>query len=224
MESLKNYTAIIIEDDRVLCENMAKLLQLYFGGVHCFYDAKSALEYLEYSDVLFVLTDIELPCMNGLELAEQIKKLDSDIEVAIITSFVTVEYLKKAVGIGLLDYIEKPITLEKLKSTLEKCTSKIEVSTKERYVIEPNIVVEMTKMELYLFGSTVKLSKKEAQLLEALLKNRGEVISQDRLIAEIWDEDEGTRRALRNLVLRTRKKFGERNIIKSHLYNGYYIE
>lgn len=224
MESLKSYTAIVIEDDRALCTNMVKLLQLYFGDVQCFYEAKSALEYLHRSDVIFALSDIELPGMNGLELAERIKKLDSAIEVAIATSFVTVEYLKRAVGIGLLDYIEKPITLEKLKTILQKCASKIEDGAKGRYVIERDIVVEMTKMEIYLFGKVVKLSKKEMLLLETLLKNRGEVIPQDRLIGEIWEESEGTRRALRNLVLRTRKKFGETNIIKSHLYSGYYIE
>lgn len=203
---------------------MTKLLEIYFGSVKGFYDAESALHFLHYNDVSFVLSDIELPGMSGLDLAEHIRSIDCDIGVAIVTSFVTVDYLKRAVDKGLLGYLEKPIVLEDLKEILQKYLQKMHSDSKKRYIIEEEMVVDIEKMELKIENTTTKLSQKETMLLEVLLSQRGSVVHQETLLSEIWGAEGGSGRALRNLILRARKKFGEHNIIKSHLYSGYYID
>ncbi|MDD3442562.1 MAG: winged helix-turn-helix domain-containing protein [Sulfurimonas denitrificans] len=57
-----------------------------------------------------------------------------------------------------------------------------------------------------------------------LLHDKGKVVSKEFLMQELWQDTEGTNAALRNLLLRLRKKLGDKEIIQNHQNYGYYIE
>ena len=90
------------------------------------HDGKEALEKIEefYPDV--VLTDITMPYINGLELAERITRNYPDISVILITGNNEFEYARKAVKIGVCDYIVKPFEKEELILSLLKLQDNIE--------------------------------------------------------------------------------------------------
>lgn len=104
---------ILIVDDE---KNVTKLLDKVFkkeGYVtHIASSGKEALDILNEHYVDVVVTDIKMPEMNGIELLSEIKKIDSSINVILITAFATVETAIEALKMGAKDYIVKPFKLE----------------------------------------------------------------------------------------------------------------
>lgn len=88
-----------------------------------------ALEFIKYRKPELVLTDINMPQMDGLELAEHIATLDENIHVIMITGYREFEYARRAVKLGVEDFLLKPIDMKELKEIALKIREKI---TKEK--------------------------------------------------------------------------------------------
>jgi len=83
-------------------------------------NGQEALAILENEPVHLVLTDLRMPVMSGLELLQQMQKLNLNIPVIIITAYGTVENAVEAMKKGAYDYILKPIQIDELEMTIEK--------------------------------------------------------------------------------------------------------
>jgi two-component system response regulator YesN len=88
-------------------------------------DGKEALELYEKYQPDIVLTDIVMPFMDGLELSEELLKIDSDVAIILITGNSEFEYARKAVKLGVCDYIVKPFEKEELIIALLKLQDNI---------------------------------------------------------------------------------------------------
>ena len=77
----------------------------------------------EKPDIL--ITDIKMPFMDGLELSEAVKKELPDIKILILSGYNDFDYAKKAIGIGVTDYILKPVSAEKLLEAIGNVAVKI---------------------------------------------------------------------------------------------------
>lgn len=106
---------ILIVDDE---KNVTKLLDKVFKKegyiTHTATCGKEALDILNEHYVDVVVTDIKMPGINGIELLSEIKKIDSSINVILITAFATVETAIEALKMGAKDYIVKPFKLEEV--------------------------------------------------------------------------------------------------------------
>ena len=90
-----------------------------------------ALEFIKYRKPQLVLTDISMPHMDGLELAERISALDESIHVIMITGYREFEYARRAVKLGVEDFLLKPIDMNELKEITLKIREKI-IKEKDR--------------------------------------------------------------------------------------------
>lgn len=117
------YKVIVIDDERKACKLIADYINNGDNGFEVtavFYDAKHALEYILDNDVDVVITDIKMPGMTGIELAQKIKEYNVDTSVIIMSGYSNFEYAKKAIEYGVLHYILKPIDVIELDDVLEK--------------------------------------------------------------------------------------------------------
>ncbi len=110
---LKTMTVLYVEDELSAREEIAYFLD---SKVNKLYQAKDGAEGLalfkEHQDEIdIVITDIQMPNMNGLEMAKQIKALDMDVPIIITSAFNDSEYLFKAIEIGISHYVTKPVDL-----------------------------------------------------------------------------------------------------------------
>ncbi len=90
-----------------------------------------ALDFMKYRKPELVLTDISMPHMDGLELTKHISELDESIHVIMITGYREFEYARKAVKLGVEDFLLKPIDINELKEIILKTRDKI-IKEKER--------------------------------------------------------------------------------------------
>lgn len=124
------YKVILLDDEKVsleMLEQNFKWSDYGFEIAGAFSDAKSALKYIKSFSVDVVFTDIEMPEMNGLEFAAEVRKTLPNCKIVILSAYDKFVYAQKAISIGVYEYALKPITDEwaeeiliKLKVQLDK--------------------------------------------------------------------------------------------------------
>jgi len=113
---LKNITILYAEDEKSLREITLNILK---GFTYKQYVAENGLEGLELfrqheDEIDLIITDVNMPQMNGLDMIKEIKKINPNIPIIVATAFSNTEYLLEAIDIGVDKYILKPIDMKKL--------------------------------------------------------------------------------------------------------------
>lgn len=145
----------LIEDESVVLKGMAMVLKKEndIELVGCALNGRDGLDliYRECPDI--VLTDIRMPGITGLEMIERAKKQFPDIVYIIFSGFNEFKYVQKAIGLGVLDYLEKPVTVPNLKQALGKAKKIIEykrnyIQMKERVSQMNRVLIEQALYKL----------------------------------------------------------------------------
>lgn len=123
---------LIVEDDRVQREILADILQDDGYTTLQAADAEAALELLKSREIALVLTDLKLPGMDGIELLREIRRLNLDAEVIIMTAHGTVKTAVSAMREGAADYLEKPFDKDELCLVVERTLEKAELRRQNR--------------------------------------------------------------------------------------------
>lgn len=169
----------VVDDDRFVLESVTTLLSEYGFDVCAFSSGKDAVKQFIMEPVDLVLTDINMPVMDGLELLEKIRFLDKETPVVLMTAYADLDVAVKAIQKGAFDFIIKPYRPPYLIHTVEKG-----VNFKRLTQIEKNYKTELERT----------VEKRTAELNQAL----GEITNMSREIierlttaAELRDEDTG---------------------------------
>lgn len=106
---------LVVEDDANVRESMAEYLGK-IANVATAENGKVGLEYFQkkFLDVDLVISDIEMPVMNGLEMIEKIREMDMDVHIYIASSFGGSDILDQAFNLGVNRFIEKPVKIFEL--------------------------------------------------------------------------------------------------------------
>lgn len=129
MQSLK---FLIVDDEQdiefLFRQKFRKELREKLFDFHFAFSAESALEYLhslEPFDVVMVLSDINMPGMNGLELLRLIKKEFPDLKVIMVTAYGDEANHQTAIGYGADDFITKPVDFNLLRDRISSINLKV---------------------------------------------------------------------------------------------------
>jgi len=122
MNQLKNLKILYIDDEDYIRANAVEYLSFYCDNVYEAYDGISGLESYEKYKPDIIITDIKMPKLNGIEMVKKIRQKDKKTKVILATAFLETSYLLQAVELGLIKYLTKPITADKLLPVLRTCT------------------------------------------------------------------------------------------------------
>lgn len=176
-QKLKNLTILYAEDEDGIRENVADSLSYYAKNV---IQAKNGLEAYELYEIHkpdIVYTDIMMPILNGIELAEKIRQQDLNTPIVMISAHTDKDYLLRAVSLHLEQYIVKPIKLKELKQSLQKCVSTINIQHSITTNLPDGYSYDFDKKTLFLDKNPIKLTKKEVAFFELLLQNMHRYVS-----------------------------------------------
>ena len=164
VKDLKKYNLLYIEDDDLSQELILRNVTKHFNSVIVAKNGKTGYEkYLQNRDKIDVIvTDINMPEVNGLEMIKQIRKLDSNIPIMILTAYSDSSYLFESIELHVSSYIQKPFDIHDFLEKIAKA-------------IEPNILKQKLKkynsrLEELVHQRTKEL-KKLNQNLETKVKN-----------------------------------------------------
>jgi DNA-binding response OmpR family regulator len=204
---LKDKSVLFAEDDKVARVQMAEVLSMIFGVVFSAKDGEEAYRMYEDEKPNLIITDIKMPKMDGLKLARQIRRSDYDTPIIMLTSFAEQDLLLSAANLSIDGYLVKPVELGGIVDTICKA---IKRTNRDAGFIKlsANIFYHSGTKELYQNGAPISLGAKEQELLLLLMNNRTKTVSKDEIARELWPFDPICESAVKNLVLRMRKKLG----------------
>ncbi len=114
MNDMLHLNVLYVEDEPLLRERVRIVLEMYFDRVVCAGDGREALDIFKRERPDIVVSDIQMPVMDGLEMAEHIRKIAPDMPIIICTAFTETTYLLKAVELGVSAYVRKPLDSRQL--------------------------------------------------------------------------------------------------------------
>ncbi len=126
-ERAKKFSILYAEDQTELRDSVVMFLEKFFSVVEYAKDGSEALQKYKNGHYDIVLTDIQMPNMDGLELSDEIKKINPDTQVIILSAFDNKDYLLNAIEIGVDHYIMKPMNMNSMTSTLLKSIKTLEL-------------------------------------------------------------------------------------------------
>lgn len=177
---------LIIEDD----EKIARIIEieLKFEGfdVEIEHDGREGLLKAKYNHFDLVLLDVMLPKMNGFEICKRIRET-SDVPIIFLTAKDQVTDKVISFDYGADDYITKPFTNEELIARIKALLrrSKKKSDKKEDFIYE-DLRISYSSYEVFRGKIQIPLSKKEFELLDYLVTNKGFVLSRDSILEAVW--------------------------------------
>jgi len=123
------WKVLIIDDDFQVLEGMKRSIpweQLDAEWVGEAMDGKEGLDVIKATNPDIVITDIYMPVMNGLEMIEQLREEQYNGEIIILSGYSDFQYARQALRLQVSDYLSKPVTLEELRTVLERVVKELE--------------------------------------------------------------------------------------------------
>ncbi|WP_345979336.1 response regulator [Sulfurimonas sp. HSL3-2] len=214
-EKCKNLSILFVEDYLPLQKKISSVLGDYFDYVQTASNGEEGLErYKEFQEKNgkffdIVMTDYEMPKVNGIELIRTIKEQNKDQVFIVISAHQNPEYLIEFINLGILHFIPKPIGPENMLEVLEK-VSDIAVLSDELLHINSSLVWNKTKKSLFYKDELLNLAKYDLLLLEVLLEDFGFICTIERILNHFYIYNEDIKQEnIRNMVVRLRKKIPE---------------
>lgn len=177
---------LVVEDERVLCDAIARSLRNLAYSVDCSYDGSQALEMLAVETFDLVVLDLNLPHADGMTVLKALRKDDRETKVLILSARCEVADKVAGLDAGANDYLTKPFHLDELAARIRSLT--LRRFTQDDVVLTCGNLCFNTKLRTAAVGDEVlSLTRKETGILEYLMLNQGRPISQEELIEHVWD-------------------------------------
>lgn len=222
---------VMLVDDEEHALDFFEILLHEIGQVQVwgkYTDPLKALEQIDHGKWDAVFLDIDMPHVLGVELAKMIKKKSPDAAIVFVTAYD--QYAISAFEEEALDYLLKPVDIERLRKTVNRIRAKrYHAFQDNRKFICQGLEIDYQNYEIRKNGLEVALSAKEKQLLMYMVANPNRVFSLDALYSEVWgSESNGDTRRVMVHISNLRKKI-ENNPLDPHMIKtvrgfGYMFE
>ena len=221
---------LVVDDEKEIADVVELYLQNDQYKVFKFYNGQDALDCINSTKIDLAILDIMLPDEDGVSILKKLKSRPDTENIPVIMMTAKSSEYDKVLGLdsGADDYITKPFGVMELISRVKAVIRRSDRSKGSAGEVLKigELVLDEQKHEVYARGQEVSLTFKEFELLSYLMKNRGLVLSRDKILNTIWNyEYEGESRTVDVHIGSLRQKLGTcGDFIKTIRGIGYKIE
>lgn len=181
---------VLIVEDEVKIARFLELELKYEGyEVNSKHNGREGLEELENGDYDLAILDIMLPGLNGMEVCRRIRQ-SSDIPIIMLTA--KDDTMDKVMGldVGADDYMTKPFAIEELLARIRRVfRTKVKEVKSDSKVTSGQLVIDKDQHAVFFADNELSLTKKEYDLLEYLMLNKGIALSREMILENVWGFD-----------------------------------
>lgn len=210
---LKSKTILLVEDEKVIRENIASMLKFFFKEVYIAIDGYDGIDKYENNLPDIVMTDLKMPNMGGFELISELKNRKSTAFTIIVSAHTDTDLLINAIHNGVDRYIVKPVLEDDLFDTFKAFLEKLDNVMPQVIKLSDKLSIDIDKSEVISNGESIHLNKKENMLLKLLCKDFNKTISYEEIEYQVWGSESMSLSAIRSVVRDLRKKTGQNYII-----------
>lgn len=205
---MTKYRILYAEDDETLAYlTQDNLEQNNYDVVYCS-NGEKAMKAFENEPFDICVFDIMMPKMNGFDLAETIRKINTEIPIIFLSAKTLKEDRIKGLRLGADDYLVKPFSIEELVLKIQvflKRTNNNTNNSKDFFTVG-NYNFEPKNYLLYNQENKIILTQRESELLKFFLENKNVVLKREEILKALWgDDDYFMGRSLDVFISRLRK-------------------
>ena len=227
---MKKHTVLICDDNSAVHKSITSYLTAEGINVLSAFSGEDAINILKNSKVDVAILDIMLPGMSGLDVCREIRKINNDIYIIILSA--KDEEIDRIIGleIGADDYVCKPFSPREITIRIRKILKRLYEKTDavQSRLEYADVAVDTEAYQVYVDGRKVSFTPKEVDVLAFFIKNEGRVLSRENILDEVWGiEYFGDTRTVDSLIKRLRQKLVQEDakiVIKSIYGVGYKLE
>ena len=202
---------LIVEDDVFLRDGLCEILSKENYTVTVASTVSQAKKFIDTDNFNLLIFDVMLTDGNGFDLCMSVREKDSNIPILFLTACDDEVQVVRGLDAGADDYVTKPFKLLELLSRIRALLRRNKSTV---YSCE-NIVIDINTMTVKKDGENIFVTPTEFQILSALIRNNGVIVTRSLLLENIWDEggsfiDDNT---LSVHISRLREKIGSEHII-----------
>jgi DNA-binding response OmpR family regulator len=225
-------TILLIEDDAILSRNISDAILEESMQVEFAYDGHIAEKILKKKSFDCIILDINLPGKNGYELCKDFRKYNTHTPVIMLTAFDELEDKVYGYDCGADDYLTKPFYMRELLLRIQSLLKRSENIGKGGFenniFVADDLVINNATKKVTRQGQEIPLTPREFQILLKLVECKGELVSKQDLVKEIWgnivDANTNTIEVYINFLRgKLDKPFGKQSI-KTKIGYGYYFD
>ena len=178
---------LIVEDERSLSHEMEIYLSRQNFNCYVAFNGKSASDKIHANSYDFILLDLGLPDMDGMELLKESKKAGIESAFIVLTARGEVEDKIAGLDLGADDYISKPFSLAELHSRMQAIL-------RRKHGLKSNVIhihdfeIDIQNRTVHCAGQSINLTKKEFDLLHYLALHKNRVLTRIQLTEHIWGD------------------------------------
>lgn len=183
---------LVVEDDLEIRELIGYFLEKESYIVDKVDNGLDALKILKKNKHDAIVLDLMIPGLDGKNLAKIVKTLPEEYgtpKIIMVTAKTEIEDVLEGLEIGADDYLRKPFDPRELVLRIKKLISserrEDKVEKEDNYKFE-DIIIDNSKHMVTYKGNEIEFSKKEYDLLSLLIRNKGLVVTRDKILDEVW--------------------------------------
>jgi len=192
MEEIK---ILLIEDEKKIADTLSKGLKELDYHVETAYDGNIGMRLFDSGSFNMIITDINLPGMNGYDVCKTIRSRNQHIPIIMLTALSATDDKIEGFDAGADDYLVKPFEFKELLARIRALLKR----TMNQQLPAGNILtvadleLDVDSKEVTRAGKAIKLTAKEFQLLEYFMRNRNRVVSRADIAERVWELDFDTK-------------------------------
>jgi DNA-binding response OmpR family regulator len=213
---------LVIEDEARILSFLARGLEAEGYRVEGASDGRDGLARAVQDEWDLVLLDLMLPGLNGLDVLDALHRSRPELPVLILSARADLPTKLRGFELGASDYVAKPVALDELLARVRVQLRRSRVDDDGTILRGGRLVLDLARRQARLDDVLCELSDREFRLLHHLVLHVGEVISRERLLAEVWGYTfEPGSNVVEVCVRRLRKKLGPDAPIETVRHAGY---
>lgn len=185
-----NINVLIVEDEQRLADILKKQLEESGFNADIANDGYAGKQLIEKNKYNIIILDINLPLINGYDLCREIRKMNSNIPIIMLTAYGTPDNKLNGFEVGADDYVVKPFDFRELLARINVFLRRSDsnVNTVEKVGIA-DLEMDLKTKTVIRAGKKIDLTAKESLLLETFLKNNGKLLTREFIIEKVWGID-----------------------------------
>ncbi|AVD35314.1 response regulator transcription factor [Clostridioides difficile] len=184
------FKIMVVEDDVSLKNIIAECLTKWGHNVHQIENLENIIEEFKNYKPQLVLLDINLPFYDGFYWCNEIRKI-SKVPIIFISSRNSNMDVIMGVNLGADDYIQKPFSIDVLVAKVNALLRRTYnfVDNNSNQIIHNGVTLDLSTATINYEDNTIELTKNEIKILHELMKYKGQIVSRNKLMKKLWDND-----------------------------------
>lgn len=200
---------LVVEDEKDLNRVISKRLENEGYSVDRCFDGEEALDFISAGDFDGIIMDIMMPKMSGIEVLKSIRNNANITPVLLLTAKDSIDDRVEGLDAGADDYLVKPFAFQELLARIRVMTRKTSGNATNIFMAG-DLVMDTKSHIVTRAGEEISLSAKEFDILEYLIRNKGIVLSREKIENHVWNFDyEGGTNVIDVYIRYLRKKIDD---------------